>query len=276
MRTPVRCIAAAVTATLIFCAGACASTKSEKGMTAAEVMGALAQHKGDVATPSRNSNVQIPDNWGNGLRLVSNTVERQALNLPQGIGKPIKTDDNIVVYLQSHSGGAVIPTKDGVQLLTVIKDADAPEDYNYSVQGGRFALAGGGEAIVFDDKNEMQYIISKPWAKDAKGKVVRTSFSIDPNGFVLTQHIQHAGTTYPVVADPRWIERQWWGTVIHFTRSETKRAASDWQLVAAGLGWNWVAAGIAGALSWWFGQVYDRGNCIASIMNTGIVWEEHC
>ena len=45
--------------------------------------------------------------------------------------------------------------------------------------------------------------IATPWAKDANGKSVPTSYSIDGNK--LTQHVSFDSTTaFPVVADPWW------------------------------------------------------------------------
>jgi hypothetical protein len=261
-------------AVIILLAGGCA--KADGKMTVKEVTDALAQHKGDVAEPSANSTVMLPDNWGNGLRLVSNQSKQVTVNLPAPGGTPHKTANGIVVYLKDHSGGAVIPTKEGVQLLTVIKDANAPEEYVYTVRGGYFVLAGGGEVIVLDDKHEMQYVIPKPWAKDAKGKEMKTTFSVDPGGFLLTQRIQHIGATYPLTADPRWVERQWWGTVLHLTRSETQDRACAAQAGGVLFYWAPPAAAVTGGLGLWLQWIVENGNCLAVVVGTFIMWEERC
>ena len=45
--------------------------------------------------------------------------------------------------------------------------------------------------------------IATPWALDAHGVAIPTSYTLD--GTTLVQTIEHAGAAYPVVADPLWI-----------------------------------------------------------------------
>lgn len=104
------------------------------------------------------------------------------------------------------SSNAVIPTDNGVQLLTTIESKKAPNAYPYPIsvpKGGKIKLApNGAGAAVLDKKGEVIAGVDAPWAKDAKGKDVRTYFSVEGN--TLIQHVAHKqkGVTYPVVADP--------------------------------------------------------------------------
>ncbi|WP_031155363.1 hypothetical protein [Streptomyces erythrochromogenes] len=62
--------------------------------------------------------------------------------------------------------------------------------------------------------------IDAPWAKDANGKAVPTSYRLDGN--TLVQTIETGpDTAYPVVADPHYT----WGIIsgtVYFNKSETK------------------------------------------------------
>src|SRR5688572_19243042 len=73
------------------------------------------------------------------------------------------------------SANAVVPTKDGVQMLTTIKNHKAPTHYTYEVdvpKGGEVKVSGNGTAAVFDAKGAIITAITAPWAKDANGKTV--------------------------------------------------------------------------------------------------------
>ena len=64
-------------------------------------------------------------------------------------------------------------------------------------------------------------MIAAPWAKDANGKNIPTSYEI--SGTMLTQKVDHAqgdDVTYPVVADPD-VHWEWWGVAVKMSRGET-------------------------------------------------------
>lgn len=267
---------ASLAVVITIAAGGCAVTQSSSEMTVQEVTDALARSKGDVAKPSPNNKLSIPADLSRGLTLTSSTGKQLSVNLPIPQGKPHKMANGTVLYTEEHSGGAVIPTKEGAQLLTVIRGAGAREEYVYTVNGGSFQLSADGGAVVLNDSGKMQYIIAKPWAKDANGIDIPTKFRVEVNGALLVQDINHVGAAYPVTADPRWIERQWWGTVIHFTNDETRQIARGSQFLAIVLGWSPVVAVAVGVFSWWMQGIADSGRCTAAVMNTAIFWEERC
>ena len=57
----------------------------------------------------------------------------------------------------------------------------------------------GSVQLVDADGNEAG-IIATPWALDATGAEIPTSFALD--GSTLVQTVNHHGATYPVIADP--------------------------------------------------------------------------
>jgi hypothetical protein len=116
----------------------------------------------------------------------------------------------VVAYAsESDFSNTVQANNDGsVRMTTIIDNPDAPTEYEYKVDlpaGGKIELQSDGSAVLYDNSNTAISIISKPWAKDANGKEVKTWFSTD--GLTLIQHVEHnvPGIVYPVVADPWWL-----------------------------------------------------------------------
>jgi hypothetical protein len=116
-----------------------------------------------------------------------------------------RASDGAVVYTSNDgTANAVIPTNNGVQMLTVIGDSNAPTSYTYPVDipsGGSVQLFNGG-AVVEDAAGNDLFVIPAPWARDANGVNVPTHFETD--GTSLTQVVDHSsgGYEYPIVADP--------------------------------------------------------------------------
>jgi|GEM_PF-6769053 len=63
--------------------------------------------------------------------------------------------------------------------------------------------------------------IQKPWAVDAAGKDLPTSYTFA--GGVLTQKVDTTGATFPVVADPTYT-RGFWSEYTHLSRTEVFQA----------------------------------------------------
>lgn len=122
-----------------------------------------------------------------------------------------KLPNGTVVFPDNHgSANAVIPTNDGVQMITTISDKSASTRYTYPIEvpsGGEVIIVENGAAVL-DGKGSPMLVVSSPWAKDAKGADVPTWFETD--GSSLTQVIDHKSDdfAYPITADPSF-----WGFV---------------------------------------------------------------
>lgn len=99
----------------------------------------------------------------------------------------------------------VQPTSAGVRVLTVIADASAPTSYDYTfdVPVGT-TLTASDQLYYIESGEDILGSLRLPWAVDADGDPVPTTYSWE--GATLTQHVDlsHAGIDYPVVADPAW------------------------------------------------------------------------
>ncbi|WP_223624020.1 hypothetical protein [Microbacterium sp. EST19A] len=118
-------------------------------------------------------------------------------------------------------------TDDGVQTLIQIAGADAPAEYRFPLNlpdGGQAALFDDGAVIISDASGVAVSGFRAPWAVDANGAPVQTSFRIDGNELVQVVNFG-ADTAFPVTADPD-LGTEWWGYYVQLTRAETKRAGT--------------------------------------------------
>jgi len=82
---------------------------------------------------------------------------------------------------------------------TMVIDTEVPAGYAW------VPTEGGGLSLMAEGSDAPLVVVAAPWARDANGTELDTSFSITQAG--LVQHIDIAGATFPVVADPNWV---WW------------------------------------------------------------------
>ncbi|CBT77149.1 MULTISPECIES: hypothetical protein [Glutamicibacter] len=103
-------------------------------------------------------------------------------------------------------------TPNGSQTLISIESAEASHTYNFPFEapsGSVSQLEKDGSVSFINDEGEYVGGISEPWAYDANGKQLETSFSLS-NG-ILTQTVEFdEHTAFPVVADPNTV----WGWTV--------------------------------------------------------------
>lgn len=189
---------------------------------------------GDVADGSLNTvagdtESQIPLDATEPI-LVESTPNNETLfasiQLPDEvpIGTGSVTSDGTVVYPATDGSGdavAVQNLEDGsTRIQTVIADSSSPHEFGYRMDGYQPFMSDTGE-VIFLDSNDNYVPIAAPWAVDATGAPVQTSYAI--RGDELVQVVTpDASTVYPVVADPSWMwQGPAWGMKLN--RSETSR-----------------------------------------------------
>ncbi|MGI5532477.1 hypothetical protein ACQEVX_35450 [Streptomyces syringium] len=145
----------------------------------------------------------------------------------------VKAGSGTVVYsdVAKSTDLAVQPTTDGgARTLVTLKDAAAPTEQRFTLNLPKDARvipdATGGYHVVKPAGQGVSMTvgaIEAPWAKDAHGKPVATSYKLDGNQ--LIQQVEtNKDTVFPVVADPKIT----WGNVTgtaYFTKGETKSIA---------------------------------------------------
>ncbi|MEU5773563.1 hypothetical protein ABZ819_09750 [Streptomyces venezuelae] len=155
-----------------------------------------------------------------------------ALGLPETKGiAGVAAGAGTVVYPDAAPSTdiAVQPTTDGAaRTLVTLKDAKAPTKHEFEVklpEGAALTEDGENGFLItkaHGERTEVLGAIDAPWAKDANGKPVATSYHL--SGDKLTQTIDAtADTAFPVVADPK--VSLGWSIYLRFSKKEVKDMA---------------------------------------------------
>jgi len=115
-----------------------------------------------------------------------------------------------ITSFNNHNGSTTAPIvkSDGsVQITTIIESADAPREYIYKLKLPEGAVAhrdSESGAVLVTVGEKLVLGIAPPWAFDAGGKEVPTSYQM--RGSELVQFVDHSSGQhrYPIVADP-WL-----------------------------------------------------------------------
>jgi hypothetical protein len=132
-----------------------------------------------------------------GAKPIAIVPEMEALSAPSaghGEAKAYDADDFGVVVGANTRGTAAA--------FIAIGDASAPQDYAFQIggRGDRLTIQPDGGVVVTDASGRFLNFLEAPWARDAAGRSLKTSYSI--TGDVLIQHVDTGDAMFPVVADP--------------------------------------------------------------------------
>lgn len=191
--------------------------------TAAAAVSAVATVAPPVASPAQLSteaqgsglagtagpvDVDLPADPTKGIGVDSGLDLRIGLPFDEQAGDPVVVDSSTLV-IDNKNGSSSVPSvrEDGtVRIATVIDSPTAPSRYEYPLvlpAGGSLALGDDGGAIIVLADGTQLGRFDAPWAYQADGTAVDTSFEI--SGTTLTQVVRHdAGMAYPVIADPSY------------------------------------------------------------------------
>ena len=122
-----------------------------------------------------------------------------------GIDDLIPVDVN-AVRADDHAEIVVLTPDNALVVAIIVHTEDAPTEYRFhdAIPAGHDAVVHTDGSVRFydSDGNETSGILP-PWAVDADGEPIATSYRLE--GSTLVQTVDHHGAAYPVVADPAWI-----------------------------------------------------------------------
>jgi hypothetical protein len=156
---------------------------------------------------------------------VSVRTDGQPLRVRTGLSTAGRQDiGGRAVYAGSEKQTSTViqDSGDATQIIKVIEGAQAPTSYSFTFDlaaGARLASTSAG-GVVIEQGDEVIGYVEAPWAVDAAGKNVPTSYAVDGN--TLVQTVSHQGAAYPVVADPSVSAGRYW--YVRYNRSEVRRA----------------------------------------------------
>lgn len=201
--------------------------------------------KATTATDSAALTVTAPDKANGAIHAADDNGSSFGLTLPGAHDvNGVKAGAGTVIYPNAAAATdiAVQPTKDGgARTLVTLKDDKASATHRFRLnlpQGADITEDGQGGFEITREGREGVHLpvatIDAPWAKDANGDAVHTSYKLDGNDIVQTVETNDK-TAFPVVADPKFT----WGIVtgtVYFKKSETSKIANA-GAGAAMVGW---------------------------------------
>lgn len=190
---------------------------------------------------------------------------------PETLGASIELipGAGVTVVPEDVGNSASRVTQNGVQVLTVLEEGSEAR-FDVDIPAGTRLVdtgAGGFDVVADGPEGPVELAtITAPWAVDADGRELPSSYSLA--GGQLVQTVDTRDATYPIVADPS-IERKWYGFQVRFSKNETRTmaAGSGGVLVVAKYIPHPVVKGAvtaaAPAVAWWAGTALMFGKCIA-------------
>jgi hypothetical protein len=118
--------------------------------------------------------------------------------VPSALRVVMASDDASVVLFEDED-------RSSLAALVVIDSAQAATTYRFEnavPEGHAAKMLDDGSVRFYDAAGAVAGGVAVPWALDAEGTEIATSYSLE--GTTLVQTVGHAGAVYPVVADPFW------------------------------------------------------------------------
>jgi len=172
--------------------------------------------------------VAVPTDAAKGITLAVGDAPTLTIGLPFGEKASDATESPVpgVVVYDNDNGSSTVPVlrDGGMQINTVIDNADAPTRYDYPIDSGdgqSLQLNPDGSVTAVGVDGALSAFVAAPWAKDAEGNPVPTRYEV--RGATLTQVIDFTeATAFPVVADPQF---EWYMALptVKTTRAETRQ-----------------------------------------------------
>ncbi|WP_167536306.1 hypothetical protein [Streptomyces ficellus] len=169
---------------------------------------------GSLTVEASGTRVDLPATGRGRLTVTDPTGTQIKIGLPgSDAAKAHTSAEGTVVYPQLTNGAvdvaAQVTTDGSASALITMKEAAAPTEYRFPLElpSGAVPIVGDdGGLVVFDETGELIGAFDAPWAKDANGKTVPTSYRLEGSELVQTIEVSES-TTYPVVADPKWWDK---------------------------------------------------------------------
>lgn len=132
-----------------------------------------------------------------------------AINLPKNLDLETgEVRDNTIVTYESKDANLVMTAESvegGARIHSVIGDPSAPHIFKYPLDlpdGAHWKQYEDGSIVFLDKENALLSMIAPPWAADAIGKPLKTSFTIDGKTLTQTVSVSPGEAKYPLIADP--------------------------------------------------------------------------
>jgi hypothetical protein len=194
-------------------AGAATSTDGEAAALAVAGVSQSSWTSGTSGVPQRLEDGITVGDTGQQIRIHTGSADAANVSIVDGRA----------VFARSERSTSTVVQKSGpdTQIIKVIGGPSAPTEYTFGFDlaaNMRLAQTSAG-GVVIERGNEVVGYVEAPWAVDASGRPVPTSYEIRNN--LLVQTVAHVGSAYPVVADPRVSVGRYW--YVRYSKTEVAR-----------------------------------------------------
>ncbi|MGV9382292.1 hypothetical protein ACWDRB_41225 [Nonomuraea sp. NPDC003707] len=161
------------------------------------------------------------------------------IGMPEADGAGSQPLPGLVTYAAKQPSVTFAHQRTGqiARAMTVIHGASAPTEYRFPIsapEGSMLEVEEDDGTVLIYNNDFYLAEIDLPWAKDANGNPVPTSYRVE--GMTLIQTVEHAGAAYPVVADPALkLQCEWWKAMcrVIFSKKLTSQIHSSWLYAGA-------------------------------------------
>ncbi|MBT0767392.1 hypothetical protein KIH74_00565 [Kineosporia sp. J2-2] len=131
---------------------------------------------------------------GDNAKLVTKKISSSGISVQKATSDSGEVVDTYIQKEDAEEGG-------GVSVFAVLDDGqDSARFSNLLNEGLSFKLSEGGGLAVIDEQGQAVGVVEAPWARDAAGVSLPTSYRLDGNDIV--QDVDTTNAVFPVVADP--------------------------------------------------------------------------
>jgi hypothetical protein len=201
---------------------------------------------------SNGNSVTVPKKASQGVTLASSPGQTLTMGVANANGASEAATDptGTTTYANpgKHTVSAIQVTTTGITEAVLLQDPTAGNSVSYPLSlpaGTSLASDGAGGYNLVQQGQGIEVVvgnIAAPWAKDAGGKPLPSSYTLTGN--TLTQTVNTNGASYPITIDPK-VSSTWWNTTVFFNKSETSMMA-NWYIGAGTLAGSLVKRSIAG------------------------------
>lgn len=180
---------------------------------------------------------------------ISEEAASAAITAPGGASVSLSARD--------AADSVAVAKPDGAQVMTVLREGESEASYDISLPAGTTLEKVGQAYEVVVDGHVVVGQVQAPWAIDANGKSLKTSY--DLRNTTLVQTVETKGAAYPITVDPRVSI----GVLIYvrYSRAEVRTQAGASSVVFV----TSLASTTCGKLLKWYGSY----PCAASIAAVG-------
>ncbi|MET9890237.1 hypothetical protein ABZZ47_08445 [Streptomyces sp. NPDC006465] len=155
----------------------------------------------------------LPSAGSGQVTMADSSGARLGIGLPGSPqAQPETYPDGTVMYSEPDASTDVAVRVSGsgaVSALVVLKNAAAPREFRFPLSlpdSSRVVFDADGGLSVADGAGHTVGSFAAPWAVDANGAPVKTSYRLEGGDLVQTVEVDES-TAFPVVADPSWWDK---------------------------------------------------------------------